>query len=269
MINRQIIKDQFKFINTSLIILLKKIDSFKFRFHDKTSIFKAVYICINLGYYLPMNDQVGINAIIMHYHKNYDSLVIRPFVSFTIAGVTHTYLYDLIYEYVDQQSQTSLKALEYCQVLLMKREALVALYQAEKASLLWLYRFGPRSSSSLISPYTYLDQAFSSYSMVYPGLVYGDTIDIKLQLRYMNLYDKCYNHSRGITLEGLEASFHQHTIRSEDLANKWFKEYKAKKGHDIKQTEFVSVIREQATKANPLALEIFNKLVEDEKAKYT
>jgi hypothetical protein len=125
-----------------------------------------------------MKDQVGINAIIMHYHKNHDSLVIRPFVSFTIAGVTHTYLHDLIHAYVDQQSQTSLKALEYGQVLIMKRKALVALYRAEKASLLWLYGFGPGGSSSLISPYTYLDQAFNSYSMVYPELIYGDTIDI-------------------------------------------------------------------------------------------
>ena len=209
MINRQIIKDQFnnvhlfKLISTSLIILLKQIDSFKFRFHDKISIVKAVYSIYvsSLATANHMKEQVGINVIIMHYQKNHDSLVLRPFLSFTIARVTHTYLYDLIHEYVGQQRQTSLKASEYGQVLIMKREALVALYRAEKASLLWLYEFGPGGSSSLISPYTYRDQAFNSYSMVYPELIYGDTIDIKLQLRYMNLYDKCSNHSKGITVQ--------------------------------------------------------------------
>ena len=73
----------------------------------------------------------------------------------------------------------------------------------------------------------------------------------------------------GITLEGLEASFHQHTLDSQDLANKWFIEYKAKKGQDILQNDFVININAKVKRTNPLALEIFNKLVEDEKAKYT
>jgi len=53
------------------------------------------------------------------------------------------------------------------------------------------------------------------------------------------------------------------------LANHWFIKYKAKKGQDILQNGFVDNISKTATQTNPLALEIFIKLVEDEKAKYT
>jgi hypothetical protein len=53
------------------------------------------------------------------------------------------------------------------------------------------------------------------------------------------------------------------------LANHWFIVYKARKSQDILQKEFVANINKKVKPTNPLALEIFNKLVEDEKGKYT